>query len=403
MNLPYLLKPKSLNTSKSDGLGSQETKFHGFGDSPYGQVNKQLYGSQLQYLRLPQPEMEPATATITSEKRPSPGMKVFPRFYGSILEENSCNAVDMSDSETIPSAAAAVPPVEGLSFNGKIKSLTETPTAPSEPQADQLSESFILKKINNERSPDLFAEDSEEDDEDNDETDKGLGTTLDDLPEGLEESQSVSEAPSTSFNASARYSLNAPTESSFVDEQTQDTQLTSNDPRALFMENCRRERELHRRIRRCLQGVRPPPTVTMPDMDIINTVVDMKTKVLNWLDDHHPASTYQDSGIAATPSLFKPTHSLAEAQSMSWREILGVRHHGLRYKCLELLATIVLTSKLLFLQLQLEQGGRTKRISQSVCGGALCGRRDCHILCAFTFQCQEAQHAHEVRTLKGNH
>lgn len=401
MNLPYLLKPKSLNTSKSDGLGSQETKFHGFGDSPYGQVNKQLYGSQLQYLKLPQPEMEPA---ITSERRPSPGMKVFPRFYGSILEENSCNAVDMSDSETIPAAtAAAVPAVEELSFNGKIKSLIKTATALSEPQADLLSESFMLKKINNERSPDLFAEESEEDDEDNDETDKGLGTTLDDLPEALEESQCVSEARSTSFNGNARYSLNAPTESSFVDEQTQDTQLTSNDPRALFMENCRRERELHRRIRRCLQGVRPPPTVTMPDMDIINTVVDMKTKVLNWLDDHHPACTYQDSGIStATPSLFKPTHSLAEAQSMSWREILGVRHHGLRYESHELLASLVLTPNFLFLQLQLEQGGGTKRVSQSVCGGALCGRRDCHIICAVTVQCQEAQHAHEVSTLEGN-
>lgn len=337
MNLPYLLKPKSQSATKSDGLGSQETKFHGFGDSPYGQVNKQLYGSQLQYLQLPQPQPQPEPEPTTSKARQSPGMKVFPRFYDSILEENSCNAVDMCASET--AVAAAVPAVEAtaasesLSFNGKIKSLTEAATecnsrlaAAPEPQPQQLSESFILKKMNNERSPDLFAEDSDEDD---DQTDNGLGTTLEDLPEAHEESQCVSEAPSMSYNASARYSLNAPTESSFVDEQTQDTQLTSNDPRALFMENCRRERELYRRIRRCLQGVRPPPTVTMPDMDIISTVVDMKAKVLGFLDAQ-PTCSVEDSGISATPSLFKPTHSLAEAQSMNWREILGVRHHGLR-------------------------------------------------------------------------
>ncbi|KAH8413825.1 hypothetical protein KR222_009008 [Zaprionus bogoriensis] len=370
LNLPYLLKPKSLSASKSDGLGSQESQFRGFGDSPYGQVNKQLYGSQLQYLQLPQPELEqqqqqPA-ATITSvattkSKHTSPGMKVFPRFYDSILEENSCNAMDMpaaattTAAATITTAAAAVAAVvasakaacssEDLSFNGKIKSLTEAANsasrlstlpavaAPSEPQLQpqQLSESFILKRINNERSPDLFAEDSDEEEaEEEEHADKGLGTTLEDLPEALEESQCVSEAPSTSFNASARYSLNAPTESSFVDEQTQDMQLTSNDPRAHFMENCRRERELHRRIRRCLQGVRPPPTVTMPDIDIISTVVEMKAKVLGFLDVQ-PACSSEDSGICATPSLFRPTHSLAEAQSMCWREILGVRHHGLSF------------------------------------------------------------------------
>ncbi|XP_064543576.1 uncharacterized protein mi isoform X2 [Drosophila montana] len=334
MNLPYLLKPKTLSTdnaTKSSALGgSQESQFRGFGDSPYGQVNKQLYGSQLQNLKLPEPE-PPA-------KHRSPGMVVFPRFYESVLEENSCNAVDMPPA-TI-AAPITKPNTDSLSFDGKIKSLTEAPSssrlptvresaancAPQE-QQQQLSESFIFKKMNNERSPDLFADSDEEENGDN-QTDKGLGTTLEDLPEVLEESQCVSEAPAPSHNSSARYSLTAPTESSFVDEHTLDTQLTCSDTRTHFIENCRRERELYRRIRRCLQGVRPPPTVTTPDIDVISTVVNMKENVLNFLIS---PSSIEDSGICATPSLFKPTHSLAEAQGMSWREVLGVRQHGLSY------------------------------------------------------------------------
>jgi len=332
MNLPYMLKPKTLSTDNATKISvhsSQESQFRGFGDSPYGQINKRLYGSQLQNLKLPEIE----TQQTTSEKRKSPGMIVFPRFYES-MEENSCNAMDMPTTSVKSKTTTA-----NLSFDGKIKSLTESEvprnsrlsTVPecSQNPPLQLSESFTM---NNERSPDLFA-DSDDDDNNDDQTDKGLGTTLEDLPEALEESQCVSEAP-TSHNTSARYSLTGQTESSFVDEQTQDTQLTSSDPRRHFIENCRRERELHRRIRRCLQGVRPPPTVTTPDTDIINTVVNMKAKVINFLvgkdADAIPSCSIEDSGICATSSLFKPTHSLAEAQSMSWRDVLGVRQHGLR-------------------------------------------------------------------------
>ncbi|ALC41690.1 mi [Drosophila busckii] len=322
MQLPYLLQPKP-EIVTTPVQGSQETPFRGFGDSPYGQLNKQLYGSQLKHLKLPEVE--------TQEKpvqRESPGRIAFPRFYDSVMEENSCNAVDMPAATSV--AAANI--TESLSFNGKIKSLTqeqqpavhvEQPAPPT-----QLSESFILKRINNERSPDLFAE-SDDEDNDDEQTDKGLCTTLEDLPEALEESQCASEAaPVLSDNRNARLSL----QSSFVDEQTQDTSFNiSNDPRSHFLENCRRERELYRRIRRCLQGVRPPPSVTMPDIDVINTVVEQKTKVLNFLLPASSSTGIEDSGICATPSLFKPTHSLSEAQSMSWRDVLNVRHHGLSY------------------------------------------------------------------------
>jgi len=276
MNLPYLMKPKPLSNQPSSGTptppnqkpSSQESQFLGFGDSPYGQVNKRLYGSQLQNLKLP--EVEPPAV-----RRPSPGKIVFPRFYDTLIEENSCNAVDMAVSVAI----TATTTTGSLSFDGKIKSLTARPEdhekpGPSNPRLSTVLETSLntSQKFNNERSPDLFA-DSEEEGENDEQVEKETATRLEDLPEVLEESQCTSDVR-------ARCSLTAPTESSFVDEQTMDlstTQLNANDPRSHFLENCRRERELYRRIRRCLQGVRPPPTVTTPDVDVIKQKSDCET------------------------------------------------------------------------------------------------------------------------------
>lgn len=336
MNLPYLMKPKALSsqpiketpTPPNTKTGSQESQFLGFGDSPYGQVNKRLYGSQLQNLKLP--EVEPPAV-----RRPSPGKIVFPRFYDTLIEENSCNAVDMAVSV----ATTATTTTGSLSFDGKIKSLTAKPEIQDKPGPSNATNprlSNVLEtslntsqqKFNNERSPDLFADSDDEADND-EQPEKEPPTRLEDLPEVLEESQCTSDAR-------ARSSLNAPTESSFVDEQTMDlssTQLNANDPRSHFLENCRRERELYRRIRRCLQGVRPPPSVTAPDVDVIKMVLSMKSNVLNFLSKDSPPSTprIEDSGISETTSLFRPSHSLSEAQNMGWRDVLGVRHHGLSY------------------------------------------------------------------------
>jgi len=330
------MKPKALSsqpiketpTPPNTKTGSQESQFLGFGDSPYGQVNKRLYGSQLQNLKLP--EVEPPAV-----RRPSPGKIVFPRFYDTLIEENSCNAVDMAVSV----ATTATTTTGSLSFDGKIKSLTAKPEIQDKPGPSNATNprlSNVLEtslntsqqKFNNERSPDLFADSDDEADND-EQPEKEPPTRLEDLPEVLEESQCTSDAR-------ARSSLNAPTESSFVDEQTMDlssTQLNANDPRSHFLENCRRERELYRRIRRCLQGVRPPPSVTAPDVDVIKMVLSMKSNVLNFLSKDSPPSTprIEDSGISETTSLFRPSHSLSEAQNMGWRDVLGVRHHGLRY------------------------------------------------------------------------
>ncbi|XP_026841638.1 uncharacterized protein LOC6592406 [Drosophila persimilis] len=349
MNLPYLMKPKPLSnepvlayrttetgTPPNNIKGSQESQFRGFGESPYGQVNERLYGSQLPALKLPE-------VKASSAQRPSPGRIVFPRFYDTLMEENSCNAVDMAVS--VPETAATITTKDSscLSFDGKIKSLTERPEekeqqqqqpgpSTADPRLSTVLETSVntsQQKYNNERSPDLFA-DSDDDAENVDQVpSKAPARTLEDLPEVLEESQCVSDVR-------PRRSLTAPTESSFADEQTQEastSQLNGSDPRSHFLENCRRERELYRRIRRCLQGVRPPPTVTTPDVDVISTVIDMKEQVLNFLSQKPSTSAaiIAESEISNSSSLFKPTHSLSDAQNMGWREVLGVRQHGLSY------------------------------------------------------------------------
>ncbi|EDW85641.1 uncharacterized protein Dwil_GK23188 [Drosophila willistoni] len=355
MSLPYLMKPKSINieedndrvpeqlsvASLSNKPSSQETsQFLGFGDSPYGQVNKRFYGSQLANLKLPEPQ---PTDKELQQHATHPGRSVFPRFYDTVVEENSCNAVDMAESINIACTTTSLS--GSLSFDGKIRSLTDenkssASTSTSRPLNPRLSTvletSFNTsqQKYNNERSPDLFAA-SDDDDDDNDEQDdgdKGIGSTLENLPEVLEESIVACQP---------RCSLNTLTESSFVDEHTLDTSITtqslstSSDPRSHFLENCRRERELYRRTLRCLQGVRPPPSVTTPDMDIITMVVNKKAHVLNFLASFTATASsppsIEDSGISMTPSIFKPTHTLVEAQQMGWREVLGVRHHGLSY------------------------------------------------------------------------
>ncbi|XP_017024781.1 uncharacterized protein mi [Drosophila kikkawai] len=324
LNLPYLMKPKPLTETRTTPknttpppasapkTGSQESQFKGFGDSPYGQVNKRLYGSQLQNLKLPEVEPPPAN------RGPSPGKIVFPRFYDSLIEENSCNAVDMAVSVSVELTTTTTTTITtgSLSFDGKIKSLTEEQEKPGTSRLSTVLETSLntsQQKFNNERSPDLFA------DSDDEEEKADPPTRLEDLPEALDESQCTSDVRARA------------TESSFVDEQTLDmsaTQLNANDTRSQFLENCRRERELYRRIRRCLQGVRPPPTVTNPEMDVIKTVLSMKEKVLNFMSKEDPATI--EDGVT-TSSLFRPTHSLLEAQNMGWREVLSVRQHGLSY------------------------------------------------------------------------
>ncbi|XP_075165519.1 cyclin E-interacting protein minus isoform X2 [Haematobia irritans] len=360
---------------------SQESSFEGFGNSPFDKLQRIFYPKQTDSANASGSSESNNNNNNMPHRKPSPGKIVFTKFYDTIVEENSCNAVDiqMSNDPAPPvrrcSSVGSISnqtdgnPSSELSFNGKIKNLTkreeilevsiEAPrlatvleTSLNTSQQPQFSESFILKKYSNEKSPDLFGDDDDEDEEDN-EVDVGEGDLNDEGIEGddirtrplktisenpaiLNESQQTSICPNDTI---VDNSFNCPAESSFPnDDQTMDCSLTqlstgggnSSDSYNLFKDNCRREREMLRRIRKCLAGVLPPPSVTIPQLDMFSAVLSKKEEILNFFqnsgtNDEDPQS------LSRIPSLFKPTHTLEEAKSMPWRDILGVRQHGLSY------------------------------------------------------------------------
>ncbi|XP_011182927.2 uncharacterized protein LOC105212577 [Zeugodacus cucurbitae] len=434
MHLPYILKPPSYETEvviQADGnyfIASQENKiplisamsnslpgiyeeptstrssetvasrpislesvFKGFTESPYGRLQREFFPSTSVSSHLPDSFEKPA---------PTKGNVVFSRFYDMIAEENSCNAVDIQlQSENIPhmeieevsqengveyllSLSKELEPLEEnlqskagveLTFNGRIKSLTP-PTAEEKAAVieiqSELNQSFILKKYSNEKSPDLFGDDEDDENEDDVDTSKYedrfaaeeliefVGTTENDADDEVateimvDENQveiaspvaiaidnvnnveiSVEESVDTSINKS----LNYPTESSFAEEQTcdldsqQPAQLRT-DNYSLYRENCRREKELLRRIRKCLAGIPPPPSVTIPQLDMFSAVISRKQDIFDFTADINSTSSLGTCSSSNTcTSLFKPTHPIDETKEMGWRQVLSVRQHGLSF------------------------------------------------------------------------
>lgn len=369
---------------------SQESSFEGFGSSPFDKLQRLFYTNQAQQ-QQPQVEktqlLDNNNKTKQAEQKYSPGKMLFSKFYDTIIEENSCNAVDIqmskdsgnSSSETrtpslenVNSNNSDMNPSSELSFNGKIKSLNHSqdaaPSSHIQPVAtrrlsslmetslntsQQFSESFILKKYSNEKSPDLFGEDDDEDDEAVEQDEEAEYEELDEHTQNLktipEHTTVLNESQPALVSCNlADNSFNCPTESSFAnDDHTMDCSLTqgscfagsgnSSDSYTLFKDNCRREREILRRIRKCLAGVLPPPSVTIPQLDMVSAVLSKKDDIFNFINDIKEETSKQSSEAGDCPSsstsrplsLFKPTHTLDETKNMPWRDILSVRQHGL--------------------------------------------------------------------------
>lgn len=362
---------------------SQESTFEGFGTSPFGKLQRLFFSNSQSQQQ--QQQLHEENSNVSVQQKLSPGKMVFSKFYDTIVDENSCNAVDIqlprdsvqtnrrrSSSESHKSINSDNNPSSELSFNGKIRILTKTQQSTvncnnNEPvgkrrlsnlmetslnTSQQFSDSFILKKYSNEKSPDLFGED-EDDEEEAAEGEENITAVVEDVH--TENLNILADQSSTILNESqaaalmtcnlADNSLNCPTESSFAhDDQTMDCSLTqgssfgvngnSSDSYTLFRDNCRREREMLRRIRECLAGVLPPPSVTIPQLDMINAVLSKKNDIFNFFNDIKDESlkhSKNDAAAAKRPaSLFRPTHSLDETKTMPWRDILNVRQHGLR-------------------------------------------------------------------------
>ncbi|XP_013106845.2 uncharacterized protein LOC106086646 [Stomoxys calcitrans] len=369
---------------------SQESSFEGFGNSPFDKLHRIFYTKQNDLVNAASGSQSNENNNNNKQmapRKPSPGKLLFTKFYDTIVEENSCNAVDLqlsndpapqplrrSSSISSMSNNTDANPSSELSFNGKINCLTkrqevlnvaiEQPklgtvleTSLNTSQQPQFSESFILKKYSNEKSPDLFGDDDDDEEEDvvedaenENEVDAEVAEegaegilemqplkTINENPGAFE---TLNESQQTSIclnDTNANNSFNCPAESSFPNEdQTMDCSLTqqsaggggnSSNSYTLFKENCRREREMLRRIRKCLAGVLPPPSVTIPQLDMFTAVLSRKNDILNYFKN----SPLKASAETKISSLFKPTHTLEETKSMPWRDILGVRQHGLSY------------------------------------------------------------------------
>ncbi|XP_065370215.1 uncharacterized protein mi isoform X2 [Calliphora vicina] len=368
---------------------SQESSFEGFGSSPFDKLQRIFYTNQT--LQQPQGEKtQLLDINNKAEQKYSPGKLLFSKFYDTIIEEDSCNAVDIQMSkdsgnnssetrrpslENLNSNNSDMNPSSELSFNGKIKSLNHSqdaaPSCHVQPVAkrrlsslmetslntsQQFSESFILKKYSNEKSPDLFGEDEDEEDEEVEQDEEVEYEELDEHTQNLktipEHTTVLNESQPALVSCNlADNSFNCPTESSFAnDDHTMDCSLTqgscfaasgnSSDSYTLFKDNCRREREILRRIRKCLAGVLPPPSVTIPQLDMVSAVLSKKNDIFNFIKDIKEETSKQNSeeagGCASSSSsrplsLFKPTHTLDETKNMPWRDILSVRQHGLCY------------------------------------------------------------------------
>ncbi|XP_037955430.1 uncharacterized protein LOC119685261 isoform X2 [Teleopsis dalmanni] len=346
----------------------EESPFKGFDDSTYGKKKVDFCAFNSKKLDIIQEGI-------------SKGRSLLPNFFDTLIEENSCNAVDMQlpnenisqnsyfprndsiDMEKKISQSSDTNLSSELSFNGKIKNLTanivtlddvenqlpqrKTDHTPSLPRLEtpvissQHNQSFILKKYSNEKSPDLFGEDDDDDDDDsNTSVDNSDEQSFKDNSLELSKVESLTNNKSNAISfteeietkyeidTSINKSLNCPTESSFADDTIFDeTTQNGNDAQTMFHNNCKRERELLKRTRKSLAGLPPPPSLTIPQLDLFTAVLNNKKNILNFFKS--PIAEESDSN--SVNSLLKPTHTLEAAKSITWRDILGVRYHGLCY------------------------------------------------------------------------
>lgn len=238
---------------------------------------------------------------------------------GVLATEDSCNAVDNKisscDDETVG-------PAEELSFNGKIKSLNapsegsqselaanaarkplETTASTNEKvRKDKLNESFeILTKensslmhYNNEKSPDLFADDDDEDGEDGDVNDT---------------------------DSCVDYAKSDSGEVAVIEDAS-----ISVDPIAQI------EKTLLKKLQSSLSGVLPPPSVTYSRIEA--------SRIVTLYRQNEDRLVYRNDQVLEQPSpsvplesvcLNKPTHSPEELRQLQWPAVMKVRAHGVYY------------------------------------------------------------------------
>ncbi|XP_052894862.1 uncharacterized protein LOC128302153 [Anopheles moucheti] len=267
-----------------------------------------------------------------------------PVLPGSLLSDDSCNAVDNMlgiDGERPQKDCEEPEQNADLSFNGKIKSLTNpshplttpidgssTETAPQaaddgcksdlQTREDKFNESFeLLTKennslihYNNEKSPDLFADD----DDDNDDGVVESGTGRRNC--GYQEKENYDYL----HRSYQRVSGVGAKEADCEDETTTD----------------RVDRILLKRMKMSLAGIPPPPALTYSDIDVGTMLTIYRSNVESWLvknvlHKNDNGGDCEADNKQQQQCLTKPTHSTDDLASLKWPELKKHRAHGLHY------------------------------------------------------------------------
>lgn len=270
-------------------------------------------------------ESDPSSTVNSSEKLDNVGnvtastvVEQPERITGILTAEDSCNAVDHKISSGEGEASQLEVPPEELSFNGKIRSLnapssssqcelTDATKGFEKVRKDKLNESYemltkensSLMHYNNEKSPDLFA-----DDDDDDELDEANHES------GHEDARSD--------NGDATDSENTPANNT--------TNVCMNPVEQI-------ERKLLKNLQGSLSGVLPPPSVTQYCIDI--------DRMLTLYRQHEDRLFYRNDEIVEKPTqaqesspsvcLSKPTHPPGELHELGWPKLLEARVHGVYY------------------------------------------------------------------------
>lgn len=267
------------------------------------------------------------------------------RLTGSLLSDDSCNAVDnmLGADDDRPQKKCGEPDQNAdLSFNGKINSLTngsQTHTTRALTNAidgsstnvphvadavrksdlltreEKFNESFELltkennsfNHYNNEKSPDLFADD--DDDDENEEN--GVGRR-----NGDEQDKENFDYLHRSYQRASGVGAK---EVDCGDESSTD----------------RIDRILLKRMQMSLAGIPPPPALTYSDIDVGTMLTIYSSNVESWLMNNglYKSDSAVDGAANSKQQqcLTKPTHTIEELASVKWPELKKHRAHGLHY------------------------------------------------------------------------
>lgn len=102
--------------------------------------------------------------------------------------------------------------------------------------------------------------------------------------------------------------------------------------------NSHYEKSILRKIKACLTGVLPPPSVTILQIDLFEEIHTRKDSILSFLEEVRQSSGSNNLGKDNEPesiqstaplTLWRPTHSVEEVKTLPWKDVLHAKQHGL--------------------------------------------------------------------------